>query len=732
MIEFLLQVAQETWFVVKEAGIFLLFGFLVAGVLAVLMPLKTLLRFFGTGKIKSVLWASTLGMPLPLCSCGVLPTALGLRRQGATPGATVSFLIATPETGIDSISLSYALLDPLMTIFRPLSAMATAIAAGIATNFWGDRETTTELAAEQDDSPPDTALPESHTVAPHPTHTHDHASHLSHAESGDTVTAGTSTGSYATVRTIVAYAFRDLLDDISYWLVLGIVLSGLVAVLLPATIIERYLSDGFTTMVAMLILGIPIYTCASSSTPIAAALVLKGLNPGAALVFLLSGPATNLGSFPILLKFLGRKIVAIYLGAIVVMTLLAGYTLNWLYQAWDIEPQATFGRATGVPEPVKVAAAVILIALLFLSMRRTHVPEEWLRMRDSLTAHTGVHLTALRLQGATALALALLYLSSGIFAVPPGAVGIKSRFGQIVAGELSPGFHYRLPWPIARHQIVHKDLIRRIELGFRSTDPQNGTVRAQARQRLTVGGPGNPVPMAIASTGFWFQKEKVDDEAFVLTGDANIVDLSVAVQYRINNAIAYAYNVSAPDSLVRSLILSVLRETVGTISIDEVLTTARGTMERQSLARVQDLLDAYQAGMQVVSLSFLNVHAPEDVHQAFRDVASAQEDKMHIINRALTFAGEKVNLAVGEAAAMIEEALAFREEKILRAEGDATAYGLRENAYQDAPDLTRFRLRLETAEEVLAPVQKFLRPVRQDVNELDLWLLEPNGMKKDR
>ena len=238
--------------------------------------------------------------------------------------------------------------------------------------------------------------------------------------------------------------------------------------------------------------------------------------------------------------------------------------------------------------------------------------------------------------------------------------------------------------------------------------------------------------MAIASTGFWFQKEKVDDEAFVSTGDANIVDLSVAVQYRIHNAIAYAYNVSAPDALVRSLILSVLRETVGTISIDEVLTTARGTMERQSLTRVQDLLDTYQTGMQVVSLSFLNVHAPQDVHQAFRDVASAREDKMHIINWALTFAGEKVNLASGEAAAMIEEALAFRDEKILRVEGDTMAYSLRENAYQDAPDLTRFRLRLETAEEVLPPVQKFLRPVRQDVNELDLWLLKPNGMNQNR
>ena len=132
MVDFLLQVVLETWNILREASVFLLFGFLVAGMIAVLLPGKTLMRFFGTGKVKSVLWASTLGVPLPLCSCGVLPTALGLRRQGATKGATVAFLISTPETGIDSIAVSYALMDPVITFFRPFAALVTAIFAGLA------------------------------------------------------------------------------------------------------------------------------------------------------------------------------------------------------------------------------------------------------------------------------------------------------------------------------------------------------------------------------------------------------------------------------------------------------------------------------------------------------------------------------------------------------------------------------------------------------------------------
>src|SRR5262245_34936739 len=137
MINFLFGVLGQTWEILEEASVFLLFGFLLAGILGVLVPHRLLTRLVGTGKIKSVLWGSVVGAPIPLCSCGVLPTALGLHKQGATPGATVAFLVATPETGADSIGLTYALTDPVMTMFRPIAGVATAIASGLATNLFG-------------------------------------------------------------------------------------------------------------------------------------------------------------------------------------------------------------------------------------------------------------------------------------------------------------------------------------------------------------------------------------------------------------------------------------------------------------------------------------------------------------------------------------------------------------------------------------------------------------------
>src|SRR3954447_156535 len=140
MTEFLLRWLWETWIIFKQASVFLLFGFFIAGLLAVCVPEKLLSRLFRRGKVKSVLWAATVGAPLPLCSCGVVPAALALKRQGATPGATVAFLIATPETGADSVSLTYALMDPLVTVFRPVTAVLTALAAGLLTNLFGERK----------------------------------------------------------------------------------------------------------------------------------------------------------------------------------------------------------------------------------------------------------------------------------------------------------------------------------------------------------------------------------------------------------------------------------------------------------------------------------------------------------------------------------------------------------------------------------------------------------------
>lgn len=711
MTEFLLQAAVEAWSILREASFLLLLGFVLAGVFAVLVPAALLKRFLGRGKIRSVLWASAIGTPLPLCSCGVLPTALGLSRQGATQGATVAFLITTPEVGVDSIALSYALMDPIITVLRPVAAFVTGVTAGVATNFLGVKRP--PVAAETSDGTIAAEGPE----APAP--------ELPPPFEGN---GGARFASpRAAVREIFVYGFRDLLDETAHWLVLGVIFAALVAVLLPASVIERYFGGGFLTMLAMLVIGIPIYTCASASTPIAAALVLKGLSPGAALVFLLSGPATNIGAIVVLLKFLGLRVVTIYLVSIAVVALAAGYTLDWIYWTWQINPVATFGKATGfVPEPVKVASAVVLLALLARSLWRTPVPEEWTRVRDWFTALTGVRLTAARLWATMGVAVVVLYLGSGLFTVHPGEVAIRTRFGRIVDSHLGPGLHARLPWPIEHHVLVATDLIRRIEVGFRSAArPTPGT------QPQAWAGTGFAARTASADL-FWFEKAKVSDESFLLTGDENLIDVAFTAEYQVKDPVVFLYNVADADAVVRSVTIAALRAVLATMTVDAVYTTKRDEVEQRVVRDVQRLLDTYGIGVRMVGVNLLSVHAPEEVHAAFRDVASAQEDKVLIVNRATTFAQESVNLAEGDAAAMIESARAFKDEKVLQAEGDALAFTLREKEYRRAPDLTRFRLHLEALEEILPAAEKIVRPGRADVKDFDLWLLQPFGGKKSQ
>jgi HflK protein len=741
MTSFLLSVLRATWDILEDASVFLLFGFLLAGVLAVLVPGRLLTRLVGTGKVRSVLWGSVLGAPLPLCSCGVLPTALGLRRQGATPGATVAFLVATPETGADSISLTYALTDPLMTVFRPLAGIATAIAAGLATNLFGVPRVAAPAPPEPGsnvaccEAAPSGSAEETahrHDHAHNHAHAHDHAQDHSHDHSHDHAgeaplppDAARGRAVAHVARRIVRYGFVELFDDISWWLVLGIVLSAVAMVAVPAQFFDSAWGGGIVSMLLMLVLSIPLYTCASSSTPMAAALALKGLNPGAVLVFLLAGPATNIGSLVVLLKVLGRRAVAAYLLAVVVTTLAAGLALNALYRAWGLDPRATFGTAAGfVPGFAKDLGAVVLVVLLIISMARTRVPAEWLWLRDNAAELTGLRVTARGLTSAAIAGAALLWLAGGVFAVGPGEVGMRLRFGRIVAADLAPGLHVGLPWPFETHRLVARDAPRRLEIGLPPPLSREEATRAQLRGRLPFG--GNPAPQLPAS-GVWFQKEATPGDSFLLTGDANLIDLRSTVQYRVNDALAYAYHLAEPEALVRSTVLTALRGAVATRAIDAVYTTARQEIERDARAAAQAMLDRYQAGVELLSISLLYDHPPDEVHDAFRDVASAQEDKLRTINLANVFAVEKVNQARGEAAAMTEGALAFKEQRIAGATADADAFVKRLEAYQKAPALTKFRLQLETLEDVLPGMRKFVRPGTGDVKDIDMWLVQPFG-----
>ncbi|MGH8630453.1 MAG: FtsH protease activity modulator HflK, partial [Burkholderiales bacterium] len=478
------------------------------------------------------------------------------------------------------------------------------------------------------------------------------------------------------------------------------------------------------SMLVMLLIGIPIYVCASEATPVAAALVMKGLNPGAALVFLLAGPATNIGSIVLLLKFLGARVMAIYLGSIAVVALLAGFALNWVYRAWGLDPRATFGAATAfLPESLKVTGALLLIALLVLSVRRTRVPAEWLWLRDRFAALSGLRVTWARVWRATGLAFVALYLGSGFVAVQPGETGVRMRFGKVVEPLFAPGLHYRLPWPFEAHRIVPVERVQRVEFGF----PDSGAAAARpiGRQRAVAG--WNPNPETTTATGTWFQREAGPDEPFLLTGDGNLIDLRWTVRYRVKDAVSFAFNISDPDALVGGVGLSALRGVVARSGIDAIYTSERSAMEDRAKQALQRVLDDARSGIEIMSFRLLYVHPPSEVHDAFRDVASSQEDKLRTINRANIFAVETVNQARAEAAAMIEQALAFREQQILRAQGDAANFGLKLDAYKRAPGLTRFRLQVESIEETLPGLQKFVMPGADDIKDFDMWLLKPIG-----
>ena len=258
--------------------------------------------------------------------------------------------------------------------------------------------------------------------------------------------------------------------------------------------------------------------------------------------------------------------------------------------------------------------------------------------------------------------------------------------------------------------------IRRLEIGFRSTPRADSAARAFARG-YTLVGPRDPVPQR-GTVGFGYRKEKIAEESFLVTGDENIIDLAFTVQYHVKDPVAFAFD--AFTFFVSFLALVAMSRTRA------VMGARQGFLRelREGVAFVFSLPWLW------VTIAIFGVVNTEEVHAAFRDVASAQEDRILIIDRATTFAQEAVNLADGEAAAMVESALAFKEQRILQAEGDARAFSLRERAYRRSPDLTTFRLHMEALEEVLPKTQKILRPGRKDLREFDLWLLEPPGVRR--
>ena len=338
VIEFL----NHFWQTLELSAPLFLLGLGLAGLLHLFLPEEKLQSYLGPKAKRPVLAGAIIGVPLPLCSCSVLPSALSLAEKGASSGAISSFLISTPETGVDSIGLTYALMDLPMTLLRPIAAFCSAIVAGGMQEMW---------------NPTPTYIRKSKAGCASSGRKHDHHDGPVLEKKLDFLPKR--------ILQAMKYGYLNLLQDFALWMLIGLLLSTVIEMLVPA---QFFLQMGALQSRAMIILvAVPLYVCASASTPIAAALVMKGLSPGAALLFLLVGPATNLSNLFVTAQYLGWKGNLINLFAIVGVALIFSFLTDWLYLTfhWPLN----FHLSLLAENELNIFSTISALVLLVLMLR---------------------------------------------------------------------------------------------------------------------------------------------------------------------------------------------------------------------------------------------------------------------------------------------------------------------------------------------------------------------------
>ncbi|MFT7485706.1 MAG: uncharacterized membrane protein YraQ (UPF0718 family), partial [Candidatus Paceibacteria bacterium] len=334
-----------SWDVFVSMAPYLLFGFILAGFISQWLDADKLSKWIRGNDAKSVGIASVLGAPLPLCSCSVVPVAASLRKAGASKGATSAFLVSTPETGVDSVVVTYGMLDPVMTVIRPLASVLSAFLTGLSVNMFVKSGADDEPLVGRSEEPP------AHCCSDGEDEVHSH----------ETSKQG------GLVRRALRFAFVDMLDDLTGALFVGVLLSGVITVLIPDSAFDSSLLQGHWSLFLMLLIGVPIYVCAASSTPIAATLILKGLSPGAALVFLLAGPATNLATLSVMTKYLGKRVALVHILVLSLVTLVLGYVTNAIYLGLGVTATASAGEHDHGERSNFMLVAAVVFGLLMLN-----------------------------------------------------------------------------------------------------------------------------------------------------------------------------------------------------------------------------------------------------------------------------------------------------------------------------------------------------------------------------
>ena len=393
---------DEILLLINEMSPYLLLGFLLAGLMHAFIPGRYYTRFLSKPTLGSVINAAIFGIPLPLCSCGVIPTAMSLRKEGASRGAVTSFLIATPQTGIDSIIATFSLMGVPFAVIRPIAALITAVLGGWMVNTFvslRDRRAHREMAegtivkteetetctchCHCHENKAESCCPEGDSDDNHHHHSGEHHHHSSHHRHSSHHHHSSSASCHCHDRKIpntiggkiveaLRYAFLDMMSDIGKWLVIGLVVAGLITIYVPDEVFTIFKDNTMASMILVLIISIPMYLCATGSIPIAVVLMLKGLTPGAALVLLMAGPACNMASILVIRKGLGFRTLVIYILSIVIGAVFFGCLIDWLQYSGMIDFTSRVSQTMEIKEDgagiIKWTSTIVLTLLLLFNL----------------------------------------------------------------------------------------------------------------------------------------------------------------------------------------------------------------------------------------------------------------------------------------------------------------------------------------------------------------------------
>lgn len=686
-----------------QSSIFILFGLFFAGLMNEFIPMKLVTKNLGQKGIKGIFWATILGAPLPLCSCSVLPAAATLRKKGASKSATASFIVSVPETGVDSVAVSYGLLGPVMAIYRPFAAIVSAVMAGLSTAYL-TRDEKDQTLSKEDEAELDTMAEHHHHDHKHDHgdcghdhhHHHDH-SHDHEKEDGSRIQRFKKKGA-----AVFKYGFGPMLDDIAFWIVVGLVITGIMLALVPEDFFN--MGDGIwaslLSMLIMVIISVPIYTCASMSTPVAAGLIVSGLSPGAALVYLLTGPATSIATINIVGRMLGFRVMWAYLLSIISVAIVFGLTLD-LFAADIIKADAIIALnsedSTFWMVAKWISTGIFFVLAVMSFWRRSYVePMADLKGQAVLAAGFIKKQRKLFTYAAGVAALAILFPFYTL-QVPPGSKGMILRFGEVVDRELNPGLYFRLPYPITDTVVVDTATVRQL-----SVDESQGN--------FTVSGE---------------RANSYENSNTYLTADENVLLIKSMITYEIDDIYNYHFHSEKNDNLLMDLAREILVTETVQLPIDEVFTTERQNLESRFRDQLKEKVAGLNQGFNVLDARLVYVHAPNRVHDAFRDVASSLEDLQKEIFLADGDAISMLNQARGNAESIKSNADVDAVRELGVARGQAAAFKPLSDVHQAYPYITEKRLQLEAQEKWLVLPKLYLNGLK-NTDGVDLWL-DPNA-----